>query len=227
MQVTDTPSKKPTSFLDLPRELRDEIYTQALQMPVPIDIGCCLPSPGYWHDPVSNPLRPSTPHLLLANKQIHDEATAVLYGTNTFKFPHPGQFSAFNEQIGADNAKQIKNISLWIRFPGPDEIVFDAGDMLPEEYDSVPEHWMAVLHECRMTRVRHLAIEAEMIGCEPEKVLSVLPMPDELRDFIVEFLGRGEGEEGGGVPRLSLKGIREEEREKFPEGWDVWVSQWN
>jgi hypothetical protein len=29
------------------------------------------------------------------------------------------------------------------------------------------------------------------------------------------------------VPRLSLKGIREEEREKFPEGWDVWVSQWN
>jgi len=121
----------------------------------------------------------------------------------------------------------VKNVEIWVRYPGPDEVVFDAGELGWAEYDSVPEHWMYVLGESGMTGVRRLAVEAVMIGCEPDKVLSVLPMPDELRDCFVEFLGRGGGEGGGGAPRLELKGIREEERGKFPEGWDVVVSQWD
>lgn len=119
----------------------------------------------------------------------------------------------------------MKSVEIWIRYPGPDEVVFDAGELGLGEYDSVPEHWIAVLGESGMTGVRRLGVEAVMIGCEPDRVLSVLPMPDELRDCFVEFLGRGGDEGGGRAPRLELKGIREEEREKFPEGWDVVVSQ--
>lgn len=227
MPPTHTPSKTPTTFLTLPRELRDKIYTHALSIPTSIDIGSILPSPGYWHDPVPHPLKPPTPSLLLANRQIHVEASTTLYGTNTFKFPHPGQLPAFERQIGARNCKKVKSVELWIRYPGPDEVVFDMGELGPAEYDSVPEHWIAVLGESGMVGVRWLAVEAVMIGCEPEKVLSVLPMPDDLRDCFVEFLGRGGDGGGGGVPRLELKGIGEEERGKFPEEWDIVVSQWD
>ena len=229
MPRTPTPPipKSPTTFLHLPRELRDKIYTYALSTPTPIDIGSILPSPGYWHDPVSHPPKPPTPSLLLANRQIHTEAASILYGTNTFKFPHPGQLPAFERQIGTGNCERVKSVEIWVRYPGPDEVVFDAGEMGLSEYDSVPEHWIAVLGESGMTGVRRLAVEAVMVGCEPDKVLSVLPMPNELRDCLVEFLGRGGDGGGGGVPRLRLKGISEEGRVKFPEEWDVVMSQWN
>jgi hypothetical protein len=47
-------------------------------------------------------------------------------------------------------------------------------------------------------------------------------MSKNLQEFILQFLGRlGEDE----VPRLSLKGFREEERRKFPKRWEVVMDQ--
>ena len=51
----------------------------------------------------------------------------------------------------------------------------------------------------------------------------LLLMPEDLQHFIEGFLGRvADGE----VPRLSLTGFREE-REKFPESWEVVMDQWD
>jgi hypothetical protein len=52
----------------------------------------------------------------------------------------------------------------------------------------------------------------------------MLFMPEDLHQFIEGFLGRVADRE---VPRLSLTGFREEEREKFPKSWEVVMDQWN
>lgn len=67
---------RPFPFLSLPRELRDEIYSYVLlfgppkepfSIPVPLFERPCLET-----------------SLIYLNKQIHDEATSVLYSRNTF-----------------------------------------------------------------------------------------------------------------------------------------------
>lgn len=67
----------------------------------------------------------------------------------------------------------------------------------------------------------HLGIEAEMLSSTS---LFLLSMPKDLQEFIEEVLGRVIGDE---VPRLSLTGFREEEREKFPKRWEVVMNQWD
>lgn len=100
-----------SSFLDLPREIRDSIYHLALHRPSslrPVDkisYFCQL----YGHlrqretcaSIESPPFHPATPlaisvskllnpglplPLLLVNKQLHEEAAETLYGANRFKF---------------------------------------------------------------------------------------------------------------------------------------------
>ncbi|KAJ6257388.1 hypothetical protein Dda_8277 [Drechslerella dactyloides] len=68
-------------FLRLPRELRDEIYKYLLPLaPREAHVGMWYPSAHY-------PTEPSFKLAILrVNKQIHDEASAVLYGCSTFVF---------------------------------------------------------------------------------------------------------------------------------------------
>lgn len=140
-----------------------------------------------------------------------------------FRFDNPGLLLAFQEQIGAENTKRVKKISLWIRFPGPHGLN-GLRDMLDGEYGSVASHWIAALDSSGLGQIKQLVVEAGMSGCEPGDVLSVLPMTDDLQDLIEEILGRGED---GEVPRLSLTGIREEERGKFLEEWETKMDQWS
>ncbi|KAK6532744.1 hypothetical protein TWF281_006921 [Arthrobotrys megalospora] len=72
----------PPTFLTLPRELRDEIYSHLLIHPTP-------PTPTYLQTPISSrpkykPVKLSTLSILRVNQQVHDEAAAVLYSSNTF-----------------------------------------------------------------------------------------------------------------------------------------------
>jgi hypothetical protein len=90
--------------------------------------------------------------------------------------------------------------------------------------DSVASYWLAALGFSGLEQIKHLAVEAEMSGCETDSMLAVLPMTDDLRDLIVRILGK-EGE--GGMPHLSLTGIREEERVKVPKEWKVVMDQWD
>lgn len=85
------------SFLDLPRELRDQIYGLAVQESNNIHLGSVVLdrwSPHHWHPDIrlvgscwrSDPIPPRAliTALLAVSKQLHVEASGVLYGQNTF-----------------------------------------------------------------------------------------------------------------------------------------------
>jgi hypothetical protein len=100
-------------------------------------------------------------------------------------------------------------------------VVLDPKYLLRSEYDSVPSYWIAALKACGLEKIVHLGIEAEMLFSTS---LSLLFMPKDLQEFIEEFLGKVADDE---VPRLSLTGFREEERERFPKRWEVVMDQWD
>ncbi|KAH8711862.1 hypothetical protein GQ44DRAFT_433242 [Phaeosphaeriaceae sp. PMI808] len=207
---------KPFPILRLPREIRDEIYSYSLIAKISVRTKPLL----FPADNRDNPFVPLTPGLLLANKQIYQETIEMLYSQNIFFFEAPSDLFTFEEQIGPENCRRIKQICIWARFPGFNEIAVDPEDLQPSEYDSVPSHWIAALQRCRLERIVHLSIEAESIGSDP---LSLLHMPKGLEGFIRQFLGKVPGNQ---VPCLSLTGFREEERDKFPERWRVVMDQW-
>jgi hypothetical protein len=120
--TTPTRFKKSTSFLDLPRELRDEIYTYALRADILVHVGPRLPQQSPSYVPIPESHRPPVPCLLRANKQVYREAVDVLYGRNMFRFWNPELLLDFEEQIGVQNTKRIENICLDIRYPNPNEI---------------------------------------------------------------------------------------------------------
>jgi hypothetical protein len=199
---------KPFTFLRLPREIRDKIYTYSLCAETLVDTA------SRWSIFVidrDNPCKPPTLGLLRTNKQIYHEALEILYSKNIFNFQEPGQLFAFEEQIGFECRKRVKEICIWIRFPRRDEVVLDPEHLVRSEYDSVPSHWITALKTCGLKKIVHLGIEAEMPFSDP---LSLLSMPKDLQEFIKEFLGRVADNE---VPRLSLTGFREEVREEFPK----------
>lgn len=128
---------------------------------------------------------------------------------------------AFEKQIGLDNCRRVREICIWIRIPGGDETILNPKDLPRSQYDSVPSHWIAALTACSLEKIVHLSIEAEVLYSTSYSLLS---MPKDLQEFIEGFLGRMAEDK---VPRLSLKGFREEEREKFPKRWDVVMDQWD
>ncbi|KAF3909308.1 hypothetical protein ABW20_dc0108756 [Dactylellina cionopaga] len=71
------PERQPFRFLDLPRELRDEIYRYfvLLDFQRKPQLGSDIPE-------YKKPSLDLT--ILRANKQIHDEASGMLYGCNLF-----------------------------------------------------------------------------------------------------------------------------------------------
>ncbi|PQE33833.1 ethyl tert-butyl ether degradation ethd protein [Rutstroemia sp. NJR-2017a WRK4] len=200
---------KPFPILRLPREIRDEIYTYSLRAAIAVETTLQRPLIITDRD---NPFKPPTSGLLRTNKQIYHEA---------IEFQEPGQLFAFEEQIGFENRNRVREISIWTRFPGRDEVVLDPEYLARSKYDSVPSHWIAALKICSLGKIVHLRIKAEMIGSD---LLSLLSMPKDLQEFIIEFLGRVTDDE---IPRLSLTGFREDEREKFPKRWEVVMDQWN
>lgn len=73
-------SRHQTGFLDLPLEIRLDIYQQLLEMPT--------------YSKRRTPDAHIYPNLLLANKQINYEATHMLYNSNTF-LAHPTMLASF------------------------------------------------------------------------------------------------------------------------------------
>lgn len=112
----------PFRFLDLPGEIRNAIYSSL-----------------YLHPRVIFPFRYATRgqhpdcfrswqpppvlrfEFLLTCRQIHDEASVILYGRNTFRFAgeglrsHEGHYSCvrhFMETIGRDNRRRVRHVEL-------------------------------------------------------------------------------------------------------------------
>jgi len=111
----DASKPKRDSFMDLPRELRDRIYRLAMVGKEPVDF--------------ENPINFSRSAALLRTcKIIHEEATEVLYGENSFNFARSRQYRGkfydaqwtevgyedvrrFLETIGPINLSKMKYIS--------------------------------------------------------------------------------------------------------------------
>jgi hypothetical protein len=169
----------------------------------------------YW-------FKPPASGILRTNKQIYHEAIEILYSKNIFKFRWLEQLFAFEDQIGSENCMRVREMSIWMRFPHEPEVVqvLNPEHALRSEYDSVPSHWITALKACRLATIVHLGIEAQLFSFAPT---ALHLMPEDLQQFIEGFLGRVAG---GEVPHLSLRGFREEEREKFPRSWEVVMDPW-
>ena len=86
MQASKVDPRSGTGFLDLPRELRDRIYAEILYAGKSIHIGAVyldVDTPCHWH-PSWAPYWSTSCALLRTCRQLHNEAAAVLYGSNRF-----------------------------------------------------------------------------------------------------------------------------------------------
>lgn len=104
--VATTDDKARTSFLDLPAEIRNRIYNEALVKPSPIQLRTVVP---YAKEPA----------LLLASKQVRSEVLAVFYGANTFSVfngnsvrQHSGISITKNflEKLGTEKAAILRSL---------------------------------------------------------------------------------------------------------------------
>ncbi|KAF2470262.1 uncharacterized protein BDR25DRAFT_32993 [Lindgomyces ingoldianus] len=119
MKNTDNSSNllsRPFPLLTLPPEIRTQIYTYCL----------CAPNQGLrFYDPQCRlrAHRAPTTALLSANKQLHAEASAVLYSKNEFLFLEPRGLLNFARKIGPRNSKLVRQIRIRIHFYEDEDIV--------------------------------------------------------------------------------------------------------
>lgn len=129
------------SFLDLPRELRDQIYFHALCTPgcifvytrSPYSPSCSLSSKVVRRGPLG-PLEPCpvasllSPSLLAACAQLHAETAPVLYGLNAFRLWLPGTGT-----LAAPYREMVRHVLVTIESA---HLVFGSGDL-----DAVSHGW--------------------------------------------------------------------------------------
>ncbi|KAL4886850.1 hypothetical protein BJY04DRAFT_176702 [Aspergillus karnatakaensis] len=125
---------KPPTFLTLPSELRNKIYTTLLVRNEPLKI---------WHHEAN-----IDPTILRVNKQIHQEASFQLYSRNTFDFA--GGFyllTHFADGMGKENASLIGHIRL--EFPTLDRVsprsnIFKISDFSARVLGRIQSHFVNV-----------------------------------------------------------------------------------
>ena len=131
IQITDDTTKTPgttlnmqhatthASFLDLPPELRNNIYESTLTAAEPLHIAVLTPTRktnaliGIMRSPDSGVEGSS---ILRASKLIHREARSILYSNNVFLFMEPQALRIFACCIG-DNKAMLRHVQLEIGRP--------------------------------------------------------------------------------------------------------------
>ncbi len=129
-----------TSYLDLPPELRDEIYIYSLISPNPITLWCGVGKDETDHSDLSGNITRSTSktvnstnvstlvkhfalNLLQCNRQVAREAATIFYRRNTFRFMGQGNWNplyVFLGMIGEDNRGNLRSIEM--HMPKPDQV---------------------------------------------------------------------------------------------------------
>lgn len=205
---------KPFRILDLPREIRNQIYTHCLQAKSAVNTTSQPPLNVNERDDL---YKPPTPGLLLVNGQIAAEAVDILYPKNVFRFEQPIDLFEFESMIGLECGRRVKQMSLSIRLPPESDGISNRSLLAKSDFVSIA-NWVKTLRLCGFQQVRHLDIHVEQIDR-----VSLLSMPEDLQEAIKEFLGRQQPMDE--IPHLSLHGFKEEVRQNFPRGWKVVIHQ--
>jgi hypothetical protein len=208
---------KALPFLNLPREVRDQIYSYALLAPSNVKPE---PRPIYLLSLEPLSWKPPTPGLCLVNKQLHDEGIEILYGKNTFCFQNPGELLRFEDQIGDQNRDLMHSLEILTS-------VFVANSLVPIpdlvaqcDWQGVPTHWSKALLMSKLENVVEMTITAEDTGSAGRNLVTICPV---LQQAIEDMLQRNQN--GKLKRRLTLKGFDHSERRKFLSGWDVRIEQ--
>ncbi|KAI9696614.1 MAG: hypothetical protein M1836_005633 [Candelina mexicana] len=201
----------PLPFLQFPREIRDQIYTYALQAPVTVRTH---PLPAIYTS--MSVFKPPTPGMLLVNSQVYREAKEILYSRNTFAFSETQHMLEFLEQIGEESKDRIQSISFWV-------------DCTPErpngganfENGCKPHNWANTLVNGDLKHITTMHVQGEDII---NGGLGMLVMDPIMETAIKHVLQRNPGNK---APRkLKLTGYDWNSSEKFPQNWEITTKQW-
>ncbi|KAG9235833.1 hypothetical protein BJ875DRAFT_256313 [Amylocarpus encephaloides] len=186
MQTASRSRDEPFPFLRLPREIRDQIYTYSLVLPG--RTSACR-RVWRWH---SMSLAPGVARV---NKQIHLEASRVLYGESIFVFMSPKQLRTFQNEISAENCAKVRSISIDITVRGA------CPNLSPRSVpESTPSKWTRALEESCLSHLHHLEVG---IGGDPNLPKFLGNMSLTLHRDLKGILQRNESESP--TPRLILK----------------------
>ena len=165
-------------FFDLPRKARNEIYKRLLTVPHPL----------YFFQDPGGPVQtfaPDRPHqwlaLLLVNRQMTSEVSAVLYGRNKFVLMdttryQDGLLQAFLERIGSINATFLTHLG--IKFPAFDvqQQGFNAEDNL--------QKLQLIREKCTSLRTLEAHVYSEDSKCLTESKREDIQLT---RDILCQF----------------------------------------
>ena len=109
-----------TSFLDLPPEIRNEIYRYCLVIQRPFGFTSDKMPPLQKKGPMRVSNRPGAerdtipfaPGILQVNKEVHNEAISIFYGENIFQFQYAWVGEKILAQIGQQNVGQLRHIEV-------------------------------------------------------------------------------------------------------------------
>lgn len=149
---------KPLQFLRFPREIREQIYLYALRAPAGAE------ARRRWtvFDALGDyPFKPPAPGLLLANKQVYEEAMKVLYSGNVFQFSSTREMMEFEDMIGASNRDLVRRIQITAVFA---PINTDRPALSDENDDESSDRWVSALLRSRLEKVVQMTVQADLMG---------------------------------------------------------------
>ncbi|KAH8679652.1 hypothetical protein BGZ60DRAFT_524863 [Tricladium varicosporioides] len=205
-------------FLQLPREVRDQIYTYALTIPEPIVLAASPLELPVFLTLDNFPSQQLVPNLCLANKKIQAEANEILYSKNTFHFPNPSDLYRFEEDIGPINRTFIHSISIDLLFPS-DRRVIPHPDLIANcDFQPVSPHWSKVLDTSRFMLIDDITvnvISSTELGFPEGDFYISRGLKEAIRDIFERDQKEGE------VRRLTLRGFYGQVNWRFPKKWIV------
>lgn len=109
--TTMTCPAQSSSFLSLPREIRDQIYAEAF--PNMQEVIMPLGRMKALQPPSQVPLRPQVNLCLLrTNRQVCNEASPMLYSRSCFYVSNPNRTFEWLAKLGDDNIKRLRSLRL-------------------------------------------------------------------------------------------------------------------
>jgi hypothetical protein len=210
---------KPFPFLELPRELRDQIYEYALISRLDIIPG---PRPIEHLGLHPSDSKPPTPGLCLVNRKIYSEAIEILYGRNKFSFKTAGELVKFEEEIGSAHRKLVRSLDISTLLVTANSSVPNPDLAIPHDWSYFPTHWSKIMRRSGLTGVVEMTITVLNPHSSGKGLVTVGPV---LQEAIKELLGR---EPNGDLKRrLVLRWVSESEKDKFPSDWEVLIEPWD